>query len=140
MNRPSAPLGAPAALPPCPPRGGQVLRHARLRDGARDAAQRVPGQAGLRRHDGLQVGHLIRHFGLWTIFDGIMLLGNMQYRSFFPRRSQGFEDNHLDSSLGWWADTAATYCPDRLSQLVVKPMTKHQDRREKNALYIIELR
>ena len=31
--------------------------------------------------------------------------------------SQGFEDNVLGSSSGWLADTVATYCPGRPSQL-----------------------
>ena len=32
-------------------------------------------------------------------------------------RALGFEDGNLKSSLGWWADTVATYCPSRLGEL-----------------------
>ena len=38
--------------------------------------------------------------------------------------SQGFEDNVLGSSPGWLADTEATYCPSRPSQLTWKNITK----------------
>ena len=34
------------------------------------------------------------------------------YRAFFSRLSQGFEDDHLESFPGRWADTAATCWPD----------------------------
>ena len=49
---------------------------------------------------------------------------------------QGLEDDILESSLGGWADTAATYCPGRPLQIVLKPMTKHRESVEKNALYM----
>ena len=52
----------------------------------------------------------------------------------FPRLSHGLEDNVLENSIGRWADTVATYCPGRPSQLVLKSITKHRDR-GKNALY-----
>ena len=45
--------------------------------------------------------------------------------------SQGLEDDILEISLGWWADTAAIYCPGRPSQNCLKSMTKHCDRVEK---------
>ena len=51
------------------------------------------------------------------------------YRAFFSRLSQGLEDEILESSLGRWADTVATYCPGRPSQIVLKLMRK--PRREK---------
>ena len=42
--------------------------------------------------------------------------------------SQGFEEDNLVNSSGWLADTTATYCPGRLSQLEWKNITKHCDR------------
>ena len=42
--------------------------------------------------------------------------------------SQGFEDKVLGSSPGWLADTVATYCPGRPSQLTWKNITKSCDR------------
>ena len=44
-----------------------------------------------------------------------------------PSLSQGFEDV-LGSSSGWLADTVATYCPGRPSQLTWKNITKPCDR------------
>ena len=49
----------------------------------------------------------------------------------FSTLSQDLEDDILESSLGRWADTAAADCPSRLSQIVLKSMTKHRDRVEK---------
>ena len=49
----------------------------------------------------------------------------------FSRLSQGLEDDILESSIGRWADTVATYCPGRTSQIVLKFITKYRDRREK---------
>ena len=42
--------------------------------------------------------------------------------------SHGFEDNVLGSSAGGLADTVATYCPGRPSQLTWKNITKPCDR------------
>ena len=42
--------------------------------------------------------------------------------------SHGFEDNVLGSSPGWLADTVATYCPGRPSQLTWKNIIKSCDR------------
>ena len=39
--------------------------------------------------------------------------------------SQGFKDEDLGNSPGWWATIVANYCPSRLSQLLT---TKHCDR------------
>ena len=52
-------------------------------------------------------------------------------QSVFSTLSQGLEDDIFESFLGWWADTAATYCPGRPSQIVLKSITKHRDRVEK---------
>ena len=49
----------------------------------------------------------------------------------FSRLSQGLEDDFLECFLGWWADAAATCCPGRPSEIALKSMTKHRDRREK---------
>ena len=55
-------------------------------------------------------------------------------QSVFSTLSQGLEDDILESSLGRWADSAATYCPGRPSQMVFKSMTKHRDRVEKRSV------
>ena len=55
----------------------------------------------------------------------------MTVQSVFSTLSQGLEDEILESSLGRWADTAATYCPGRPSQIVLKSMTKPCNRVEK---------
>ena len=48
----------------------------------------------------------------------------------FSRLSQGLEDDILESSIGRWADTAATYCPGQALQISLKCMTKLRNRRE----------
>ena len=45
-----------------------------------------------------------------------------------PRLYRGFADHDLGSSPGWLADTVATYCPGRPSQLKLKHITKPCDR------------
>ena len=52
-------------------------------------------------------------------------------QSVFPGLLQGFEDDVLGNSPGWLADTAASYCPGRPSQLTQDNVTKHCDRVEK---------
>ena len=52
-------------------------------------------------------------------------------QSVFSTLSQGLEDLILESSLGRWPDTVATYCPGRPTQIAMKSMTKHGDRVEK---------
>ena len=44
--------------------------------------------------------------------------------------SQGFDDGVLGDSPCWWADTVATYCPSRPSQLLAPTVTKHCNRRD----------
>ena len=39
-----------------------------------------------------------------------------QLQSVFSTQSQGLEDDILESSIGRWADTAATHCPCRLME------------------------
>ena len=39
--------------------------------------------------------------------------------------SQGFEDEDLWNSLGWWAATVATHCPSRPSQRLATAVTRH---------------
>ena len=51
-------------------------------------------------------------------------------QSVFSALSQGLEDEISESSIGQWADTAATYCQGKPSQSVLKSMTKHRDRVE----------
>ena len=38
-------------------------------------------------------------------------------QQFLSSLSQGFKDTVLGNSLGWWADTAPTYCLSRPSKL-----------------------
>ena len=52
-------------------------------------------------------------------------------QSVFSTLSQGFEDDVLGNSPVWLADTAATYCPERPSQLTQENIAKHCDRVEK---------
>ena len=44
--------------------------------------------------------------------------------------SQGFKDDDLGNSPGWWAATVVTYCPGRPLQLTQKNITKHGERVE----------
>ena len=46
---------------------------------------------------------------------------------YFSTLSQGLEDDIMESSIGRWADTVATYCPGRPSQIVLKSLTKHHN-------------
>ena len=55
----------------------------------------------------------------------------LNIQSVFSTLSQCLEDYILESSLRRWADTAATYCPGRPSQIVLKSITKHHDGVEK---------
>ena len=71
-------------------------------------------------------------FGSWAGWERGLV------QSVFSTLSQGLQDKFLECSLGRWADTAATYCPGRPSQIVLKSMTKHRDRVEKT-LYICRL-
>ena len=54
-------------------------------------------------------------------------MGLFVVQSVFSSLLRGLEDDILKSSLGRWADTAATYCPGAFSQIVLKSMTKHRD-------------
>ena len=54
----------------------------------------------------------------------------------FSTLSQGLEDDIFQTSFGWWAVTAASYCPGRCSQIVLKSMTKHHEREEKHSVQI----
>ena len=75
------------------------------------------------------------------LFTHIPVTGTDGYRkiflivqSVFSRLSQGLDDDSLESSIRRWADTVATYClgrPARSSQILLKSITKHRDRREK---------
>ena len=40
---------------------------------------------------------------------------------------QGFKDEDLGTSSGWWATTEANYCPSRPSQLTQKNISKRVD-------------
>ena len=42
--------------------------------------------------------------------------------------SQGFKDEDMGNSPGWWVATVASYCPNRPSQLLETTVTKHCDR------------
>ena len=58
----------------------------------------------------------------------------MWTKSVFSRLSQGLDDDILESFIRRWADTVATYClgrQARSSQILLKSITKHRDRREK---------
>ena len=48
-----------------------------------------------------------------------------RYSSTLP---QGFKDQTLENSPGWWAVTVATSCPSRPSQLLATTVTQHCDR------------
>ena len=58
---------------------------------------------------------------------------------FFPVCRKGFEDQVLGNSPGWWADTAATYCPGTPWQITQEKVTKHSDRVEKRSVNLWQL-
>ena len=45
-----------------------------------------------------------------------------------PQHSLYFVAWFLENPPGWWADTAATYCPSRTSQLATENKTKYGER------------
>ena len=53
---------------------------------------------------------------------------NIYIQSGAVYRLQGFEGNVFQSSSGWWAATAATYCPSRLVELPKTLPSKPCDR------------
>ena len=63
--------------------------------------------------------------------------GNIQ--SVFSTQSQGLEDDILESSIGHWADTAATYCPCRPMEHSIISSSKPCDRVEKTLCIEYEL-
>ena len=52
-------------------------------------------------------------------------------QSVFSTLAQCLEDDTFETSFGRWADAAASYCPRRPLQIVLKSMTKHRERVEK---------
>ena len=52
-------------------------------------------------------------------------------QSVFSALSQGLDDDFSESSIGRWADTAATYCPCRPMELSKMSSSKPCDRAEK---------
>ena len=69
-----------------------------------------------------------------VLFKGpIIFLGSMlgrkisEIQRYAPIHSQGFKDEDLGSSPGWWAASVGTYCPSRPSQLTKKNITIHGD-------------
>ena len=45
---------------------------------------------------------------------------------------QGFKDEHLGRSPGWWAPTVVTYDPRRPSQIAEENKTKHCEQVDEN--------
>ena len=50
----------------------------------------------------------------------------------FIQSVESFKYVDLRNSPGWWADSVATYCPSRPSQLAQKNITKHDKRLDEN--------
>ena len=60
-------------------------------------------------------------------------------QSIFSTLLLGLEDDILETSFGWWADTAASYCPGKPAQIVLKSITKHRDRVEKTLCRVTKI-
>ena len=60
------------------------------------------------------------------------LEGLRPLQRFLSSHSEGFKDEDLGNSPGWWAATLATYCPSRLGELAQKTITKHGEQVDEN--------